>query len=554
MYNNQSHPTLEEVTFRGNQAGDFGGGMVNSLSNPTLNKVRFEQNSAHNSGGGLVNLGVDENSQSEPKLTNVTFFENHALHQHGGGMYSIYSSPELQNVHFQGNTANENGGGIYNQASNTLKVLGSTLSGNIAEEEGGGLYDSESHLTITDTTFEANKALRGGGLSAQYDLVNLSAVDFTANEANIKGAVPAHGGGLFAVNCFGLTLSHVTFMDNSADNDGGGAYIENCPGLGMYQVAFTGNQADQSGGGLYLFGADLATGLTFVTFEDNQAQWGGGMVNMLGAPMINQAVFRKNVSAYLGGGLYNIFYANPRLWKVLFEGNQVESGTGGGMANLDHSNPLLNLVLFRQNQASTGGGFYNCPTCEPMVFNALFHGNLADWGGGVLNNGSLTLVNATFHGNSATNQGGGLYNDNTAPSACQLTNVILWGDSALAGAEIFHQGGLLTMSYSDAQGCGASGGGWNPACGSDGGGNIDADPRFVDPTSGNLHLERTSPAIDAGDNSALPSYITTDLDLKGRFFNIVSVPDRDLGTPPIVDMGAYETWIWEFFLPLIRRW
>lgn len=92
-----------------------------------------------------------------------------------------------------------------------------------------------------------------------------------------------------------------------------------------------------------------------------------------------------------------------------------------------------------------------------------------------------------------------------------LTNVIVWGDSAPEGPEIYNDGSSLSISYSDIQGCGGSGSGWNLDYGTDGGGNIDADPRFVDAANGNLRLKLTSPAIDAGNNAAVPSGVTTDL-------------------------------------------
>jgi hypothetical protein len=86
----------------------------------------------------------------------------------------------------------------------------------------------------------------------------------------------------------------------------------------------------------------------------------------------------------------------------------------------------------------------------------------------------------------------------------------------------------LTFSHSIIQGSGGSGSDWDPAFGTDGGGNIDADPRFVGFDVGNFQLGERSPAIDAGDNAALPPDVL--LDLAGN--------PRIVG--PAVDMGAYE--------------
>jgi hypothetical protein len=86
------------------------------------------------------------------------------------------------------------------------------------------------------------------------------------------------------------------------------------------------------------------------------------------------------------------------------------------------------------------------------------------------------------------------------------------------------------VSYSDVEG------GWP------GYGNIDADPRLVDPDVDECHLLPGSPCIDAGDNTALPADVTTDLDGNPRFVNVPCVADT--GNPPgadaIVDMGAFE--------------
>ena len=76
--------------------------------------------------------------------------------------------------------------------------------------------------------------------------------------------------------------------------------------------------------------------------------------------------------------------------------------------------------------------------------------------------------------------------------------------------------------------------------GSLGVGNKCEDPMFLDVESGDLHLSDSSPGIDAGDNSALPPDVMRELDGKPRYFDMPSVVDRGEGSPPIVDIGAYE--------------
>ena len=72
------------------------------------------------------------------------------------------------------------------------------------------------------------------------------------------------------------------------------------------------------------------------------------------------------------------------------------------------------------------------------------------------------------------------------------------------------------------------------------GGNIDADPLFDDPNNGDYRVAPGSPCIDAGDNEAVPLAVDADLDGLLRFADRLATPDTGYGTPPIVDMGAYE--------------
>ena len=74
----------------------------------------------------------------------------------------------------------------------------------------------------------------------------------------------------------------------------------------------------------------------------------------------------------------------------------------------------------------------------------------------------------------------------------------------------------------------------------DGGGNIDASPAFVDGSHGNLRLDSASHAIDAGNNDAIPAGVTTDLDGNPRFI------DGDGDRIAVVDIGAYEWQLYKY--------
>jgi hypothetical protein len=165
-----------------------------------------------------------------------------------------------------------------------------------------------------------------------------------------------------------------------------------------------------------------------------------------------------------------------------------------------------------------GGGMFN-DNSSPTVTNCAFSGNSAvSFGGGMYNDDSSpTVTNCAFSGNTAGSSGGGMFNDNSSSST--VTNCILWGDSP---DEIANTGsGTSTVSFSDVQG-------GLPVGTNNGGGNIDANPLFVNAAGGNLRLLGGSPCIDTGNNAAIPAGITTDLDGNPRVRNVT------------VDMGAYE--------------
>jgi hypothetical protein len=237
---------------------------------------------------------------------------------------------------------------------------------------------------------------------------------------------------------------------------------------------------------------------------------GAGMFNWHNAsPTVTNCTFSGN-SGKFGVGMFNGLYSSPGVTNCTFSGNACKSG-GGGMANDSGSAPTLTNCIFSGNSAgSWGGGMANWRLCDPNV------------------------INCTFAENEAGSYGGGINNDNRCRPT--LSNCIVWGNSAPACPQICDERrSLTTANYSDIRG------GWP------GNGNIDADPLFVDPNSGDYHLLPGSPCIDAGDNNSV-SHDTHDLDGDGNTAEPIPfdldgnarIVDGNNDGTSVVDMGAYE--------------
>jgi hypothetical protein len=137
----------------------------------------------------------------------------------------------------------------------------------------------------------------------------------------------------------------------------------------------------------------------------------------------------------------------------------------------------------------------------------------------------VTATNCTIAENAADDGCTLSCTSGGTPNDVQMVNCILWN----GGDEIWNNdGSSIAITYSDVQG------------GYDGVGNIDANPLFVDPDDDDFHFLPGSPCIDAGDNTAVPEGVTTDLDGNPRFVDDPDTEDTGFGAPPIVDMGAYE--------------
>jgi hypothetical protein len=455
-------------------------------------------------------LALDPNTM----LNGLTITAGNADAASGGGMY--------------------NGGMMYNFSSK-LTVIGCTFSGNSAKFSGGGMSNDSSNPTVTDCTFTGNSANRGGGMYCYDSRTTITNCTFNDNLA-VAGGMGGKGGGIFA-DLSSPKVTNCTFTANSAEF-GAGIYNSSIS-TKVVGCTFTGNSTTLKGGGIYTI---IDTTVINCAFNGNSAGNGGGMYCYNNNSTISNCTFANNSAVEGGGGMYN-WNTNPTVTNCTFIGNSANDG--GGMYNNDNNmtgrSPTVSNCIFTGNSATlSGGGMYN-----------------RDYRAGA------TVTGCTFTDNSATLLwGGGMYNISSG-NYPTMSNCILWDNTASSGGnEIYNFSSIPVINYCDIAGSGGSGAGWNFALGSDGGGNIDADPMLVDADGidnspgtedDNLRLRSGSPCIDAGDSNSVPADtpdldeddnttepIPWDLDGHNRFFDDPNTIDTGAGTPPIVDMGAYE--------------
>ncbi len=258
----------------------------------------------------------------------------------------------------------------------------------------------------------------------------------------------------------------------------------------------------------------------------NDFDKGGGMIFLSGSATIRNCVMTGNRVTFGGGGTY-IRTASPTFTDCTWQGNNGGS-FGGAIDMFNGCNPTFTRCKFVENSAIRAGGVEVFGNCQPTFLNCVFRANTAgnQGAGGLLcaSGSNATLRNCTIARNTTTASGSGILTDS---STTRLSNCIVYFNTASGGSTANQLAGTTTLvNYSCVQGSFT------------GTGNINGDPQFAAITD--LHLQSTSPCIDAGSNSIVGAGNTLDADSLPRFVDSPTIPNTGEGTSPIVDMGAFE--------------
>lgn len=414
---------------------------------------------------------------------------------YGAGVFNQGGSLQIRQCRFINHRA-ESGAAVYNDNGAVPVIADCVFLANTATNRGGAVYSVNACQPIFQTcVFSDNVADSAGGAVAGFASVQSTFTDctFLNNQATF------YGGAIHDAMNGSVTLAGCSFSYNSVLNDYG--------------------LSDDGGGSLYLDTGNAA--VNDCDFDHNSADnYGGAILARDATWHLADSTLVRNYASDDGGGIY------------------VE----GGQATLAN-------VAFVKNNSRRGGAIEHRNTSLTLV-NGLAIGNRAISSGGAfrINAGSATLVNVTLANNTTYGTGAGV---NLLAGTLELTNGILWANTASSSsaeaAQLTVAGGAsVTVNHC----CVA---GWTNAFG--GTGNFGDDPRFVDSDGadnlpGNedddLTLQVTSPARDAGDNTALPAD-TLDLDNDNDLTESVPVDLNGQSRawpgyvgPGVVDLGAYE--------------
>lgn len=285
-------------------------------------------------------------------------------------------------------------------------------------------------------------------------------------------------------------------------------------------------------------------GLT-ITNGDNTTRGGGISIDAT-SPTISNCIIDNNDATY-GGGIYMRNGASPRITGNTISNNSATSHSGGIACN--KSTPTIDGNLILSNHAPRGGGMrnYNDGSNATIINNIIAGNSAADEGGALHIMASATITNNTIVGNSAPFHGGGINIDIMNGTVHVNNNIIVdspdgTGVSCTNPVDSFDHNNVWNNADGDYWG----------SC-TPGPSDISEDPRFVNPGSGDYHLEPDSPCIDAGD-SAAPGIPDTDYDGDDRIIGAAADIGADEYNPILVSgdvdasSGGTGRPSWDFIL------
>ncbi|MGI9138837.1 MAG: right-handed parallel beta-helix repeat-containing protein, partial [Sediminibacterium sp.] len=304
----------------------------------------------------------------------------------------------------------------------------------------------------------------------------------------------------------------------------------------VLNIAHSGDQIWVASGS-YLAPAVVSGPTTFNSFvlKFDGVEIYGGFVGT--ETLLSQRNYELNETKLVGNGnvvlkSYVTLTRNTKLDGFSFiNGSSTTTTEMAGAIDINFSSsPTIQHCKFYNNTSTNKGGAITVAnTASPLILDCIFYNNTGTNGGAICIEyySNPIILNCSFYNNTATSGNGDaifISSNVQAGKISKIYNSIIYGNGT---NEIYESTpGYLTVDYSNIKG------------GYSGTGNINADPKFVNPSAGNLKLTYNSPSVQSGDNNSYNALanINTSLDLSGN----IRLSANSAGTGSIIDMGAYQ--------------
>ncbi|MCY3781379.1 MAG: hypothetical protein OXG78_13790 [Chloroflexi bacterium] len=231
---------ISDSTIRDSHAG-YGGAIYVEHGTLEIDNSELSVNSAHFGGGAIA-------SEDRSSITVTDSRISHNVARSGGGLDDTSGTLTLVNSTVSHNSA-AYGGAIYGYAGSaphkesaqgtTHAIVDSVISHNTAEYYGGGINSSVGKLTISGSEFSQNRAGKGGGalVFQWHDLI-------VENSTFVGNVALNEGGALIAEGAAKQEVTNSTFSANSADK-GGALWVGS---ITLTHVTIADNVANEAGG------------------------------------------------------------------------------------------------------------------------------------------------------------------------------------------------------------------------------------------------------------------------------------------------------------------